>query len=234
MATMIQAVLFDLFETLVTERDRPRIPAQAVAQALGIDEEIYRTEWRKRQVARMTGVFPGYACAVQDMCAALGRQVAPEAVQRLESQRLASFTNVFANPNAGLRTALLEIRGLGIRTAVVSNASPDEIAGYQGAWLSELMDAAIFSCEAGCMKPGPEIYLAACEKLGANPRNCVYVGDGGFDELPGAAALGMTVCCATWYRDRWPEPGSAPYPKLSHPSQLVPAVKDDAIGTQRS
>ena len=47
------------------------------------------------------------------------------------------------------------------------------------------------SCVVGMKKPDPQIYLLVCEKLGVNPEDCVYVGDGGSNELTGAAGVGM-------------------------------------------
>jgi putative hydrolase of the HAD superfamily len=46
--------------------------------------------------------------------------------------------------------------------------------------------------EVGVCKPDPRIYRAACEQLKVDPRECLYVGDGGSRELTGAAAVGMT------------------------------------------
>jgi HAD superfamily hydrolase (TIGR01509 family) len=222
---MIQAVLFDLFETLVTERERGAMPGPTVAERLGLDAEVYKTEWRKRQQARLTGVLPDYASAVRDMCTELGCEMSQDAIRQMESERIASFAVAYARPNAAMVNAIREIKSLGVSTGLISNASPDEIVAYDRCWLSELMDMAVFSCEVGWMKPGPEIYLTACEGLGVGPGECVYVGDGGFGELPGAAALGMTVYCATWYRDRGPDASSAPYPKLADASDLLAAVR---------
>lgn len=221
---MIQAILFDLFETLVTERDRGQMLGPTVAERLGLEPDIYKAEWRKRQQARMTGAFPDYASALKDLCAELGLATGDEAIRQIEADRIASFAAAFARPGPGIREALQRIRSTGIGIGLVSNASYDEIAAYDSCWLAELVDAAVFSCRVGCMKPGPEIYLLACERLGVDPVECVYVGDGGFGELPAAAQLGMTVYCATWYRDRWPDTGSVPYAKLAVPDDLLHAV----------
>ena len=43
------------------------------------------------------------------------------------------------------------------------------------------------------MKPDPRIYRLAAERLGVEPRDCLYVGDGIGRELPGAAEVGMTA-----------------------------------------
>ena len=52
------------------------------------------------------------------------------------------------------------------------------------------------------MKPDPEIYNLACERLGISPTKTVFVGDGGFDELQGATAVGMRPVQARWYHLR--------------------------------
>jgi putative hydrolase of the HAD superfamily len=59
--------------------------------------------------------------------------------------------------------------------------------------VAPLLDARIYSVELGVCKPDPAIYLAACSRLGVEPAECVYIGDGGSRELSGAAAVGMTA-----------------------------------------
>ena len=53
------------------------------------------------------------------------------------------------------------------------------------------IDVEVFSSEVGLRKPEPEIYLAACERLGVEPARCLYVGDGAYAELSGASSVGM-------------------------------------------
>ena len=50
---------------------------------------------------------------------------------------------------------------------------------------------AAFSAVHGIKKPAAELYRVATDALGVAPEQCVYVGDGGSTELPGAAELGM-------------------------------------------
>jgi len=51
----------------------------------------------------------------------------------------------------------------------------------------------VFSCDVGVSKPDPRIYEIACERLGVEPDECLFVGDGANDELPGAERVGMTA-----------------------------------------
>lgn len=57
--------------------------------------------------------------------------------------------------------------------------------------LAPLVDAAVFSCVEGVKKPDSRIYRLACSRLAVEPQECLYVGDGASDELPGATAFGM-------------------------------------------
>ena len=77
-----------------------------------------------------------------------------------------------------------------------------EVAAWPRSPLRPCFDAAIFSCDVGAAKPDAGIYLAACETLGVAPAECLFVGDGGSDELRGAAALGMVPVQMTGILDR--------------------------------
>lgn len=43
---MIEAVLFDLFETLITESGLAPTRASSLARVLGVEETRYRAEWK--------------------------------------------------------------------------------------------------------------------------------------------------------------------------------------------
>jgi putative hydrolase of the HAD superfamily len=47
--------------------------------------------------------------------------------------------------------------------------------------------------QVGRCKPDPALYLAACRRLGLDPADCLYVGDGGSQELTGAQRAGLTA-----------------------------------------
>lgn len=54
-------------------------------------------------------------------------------------------------------------------------------------------DTVIISSEVGIRKPRPEIFLAACEKIGAAPAACLFIGDNFENDVIGAKQLGMDV-----------------------------------------
>ncbi len=57
--------------------------------------------------------------------------------------------------------------------------------------ISHFFDVSIFSASVGMKKPDLQIYNLACEQLGVEPNECLYIGDGDSNELSGASQLGM-------------------------------------------
>ena len=74
--------------------------------------------------------------------------------------------------------------------------------------LAERLDYAVFSSEVGKRKPHPEIFERALEVLGVPAAEAVFVGDRLYEDVRGAAELGMTTVQALWFRaDEHPEGG---------------------------
>jgi epoxide hydrolase-like predicted phosphatase len=94
-------------------------------------------------------------------------------------------------PDAALIEGMREIRGRGIRMALVSNSVGDASV-YDRALMGELFDAAVISSDVGLRKPDPAIYELTAERLGLPPAACVLVDDIGGNLKP-AAALGMAT-----------------------------------------
>ena len=112
--------------------------------------------------------------------------------------------------------ALLEaLRSRGLRLGLVSNA-------FDPGWLlhrdlaqmgiAERIDYAVFSSEVGKRKPHPEIFERALEALEVAPDEALFVGDRLYEDVRGAAQVGMTTVQAVWFRaDEHPDGGEPDY-----------------------
>jgi putative hydrolase of the HAD superfamily len=88
--------------------------------------------------------------------------------------------------------ALDELRRRRVRVGLVSNCTEDVAIAWPETELAPRFDVAVFSATAGVLKPDRRIYERAYTGLGVEPSECLFVGDGANDELPGARRVGMT------------------------------------------
>lgn len=155
-----------------------------------------------------------------------------EIIQTLYAERLAAKAKPLLEVEAPVVEMLGRLKAMDLKLGLVSNCSIEEVAAWHESPLAGLFDEIVFSYEAGCAKPDCEIYLRACQRLGVLPADTIFVGDGGSDELSGAAAVGMTPYCARWFLDRWPswrrsrtDRSSRQFPQLSEPDHLTAILK---------
>ena len=92
-------------------------------------------------------------------------------------------------PDEGMLAAVRSARAAGVKTGLISNSWGLGI--YDRAPV-DLFDATVISGDVGLHKPQPEIYLLACERLGVEPPECVFVDDLR-ENCEGAEAVGMTA-----------------------------------------
>jgi putative hydrolase of the HAD superfamily len=91
---------------------------------------------------------------------------------------------------------LKELRSKGVKTGVVSNTSWGSPADL---WRSEirrlglhsLIDSDVFDRDVGWRKPSERIFKFAMMKLGAQPDECLFVGDEPKWDLMGPRAVGI-------------------------------------------
>ena len=86
--------------------------------------------------------------------------------------------------------AVRRARAAGVRTGLVSNSWGTR--RYPREVLAECFDGVVISGEVGIRKPTPEIYKLGAERIGVEPRACVFVDDLPFNLTP-AAELGMAT-----------------------------------------
>lgn len=95
-------------------------------------------------------------------------------------------------PLPGVREFISEARGLGLMLAVASSADPVKIAinlreiGIP----AETFDAVVSGLDVVHKKPAPDIFLAAADRLGVPPEECVVVEDA-VNGVAAARAAGM-------------------------------------------
>jgi putative hydrolase of the HAD superfamily len=237
---MVEAVFFDLFETLVTLLDPDWQPGPSVAERLGIDSASFDAEWRDIRERRFVGAYADCRDAFRDICRRFERPADEAVIQRLYEDRVAMFAGAFAWVQDDLIAAIERIRQMGLRLGVVSNSAPEYLIAWERSRLFPLFHDAIFSHQVGLMKPQPEIYLLACQRLRVAPDRSLFIGDGDSDELVGAERVGMRPYWATWFLDRWPARnrptqerlGASAYPRLRTFADLLAVA--ETIGRDRT
>jgi putative hydrolase of the HAD superfamily len=89
-------------------------------------------------------------------------------------------------------TALDRVIRAGYRTACLTN---NVVGGEQRMDVGDVMvmfDHVVESSKVGCRKPEPRFYEIACELVGVEPAECVFLDDLGINLKP-AKAMGMTT-----------------------------------------
>ncbi|GLW70024.1 haloacid dehalogenase [Kitasatospora phosalacinea] len=83
------------------------------------------------------------------------------------------------------------VRRGGVPVVLVSNGTTALEADLAALGLDRAVDAVVNSARVGAAKPDPRIYLAAAERAGLPPHDCLFVDDTA-GHLAAAAALGMS------------------------------------------
>jgi putative hydrolase of the HAD superfamily len=190
--SQIEAVVFDLFGTLVHEFPAAEFheAVRSVGATLGLDPDAFREGWEATSIGRQTGEFLDVEENVRMICLAFGVVPDEETMAEALAHRWALYETYF-HPRPGARETLAGVADRGLPMALVSMCAPDTPELWRASPVSAFVGVEVFSCEVGLRKPDPEIYLLASERLGVPAPACLYVGDGAYGEMSGAAAVGM-------------------------------------------
>ena len=187
-----RAVVFDFYGTLAPGRSvaAQRTARTAQAEALGVDPAHFDDELTATVDERFRGAGADVAGSLRWLAHRLGADPSASAVSAAAAVRLAG-ERAFGEPRPEAVAVLSALRERGLRIGVVSDCSAELPVYFPQLPIAPLVDAAVFSFVTGHRKPEPENYLACCAELDVEPGDCVYVGDGGSNELVGARAVGM-------------------------------------------
>jgi putative hydrolase of the HAD superfamily len=218
---VLEAVLFDWGHTLIDFRwDAALLEAgyHAGLDAIGLEQRpdvdaiVARFEqtywpliWAPGTIEEVE--YPGL---VRELLGHFGVEVSDDELARfLEAEHDAW---VPAQVLHATSHALLDsLRERGLKLGLVSNAfDPGWLLhrDLDAMGLAERLDFAVFSSEIGRRKPDPAIFLRALEALDVAPERTLFVGDRLFEDVRGAAQVGMRTVQALWFRaDEHPEGG---------------------------
>ena len=194
---MTGAVIFDMFETLITHYASPLYMGRQIAADIGIQEPVFREVWDTTDDARTLGRM-----TLEEVIEAIlqrNGRYSDALFASVVRKRKESKAECFRHLHPEILPVLDAIRKQGIRIGLITNCYFEERDVIRESVLFPYFDAVCMSCELGIMKPDPAIFRRCMDALGVEPEQCLYVGDGGSRELEAARSLGMHPVQAVWY-----------------------------------
>lgn len=222
----IRAVIFDMYETLVTQLESPLYYGTQIAEELGLRAEVFLPGWRRTEEARATGGLTFEE--VLEMRMRDHGIWSPELYQRVADRRIAIQTDCFCHLHPQILPLLQALKSRGIKIGLITNCFSEEAKLIRESELFPYFDVTCLSWELGIRKPDSAIFYKCTELLNVPAGNCLYVGDGGSRELETARALGMQAVQAAWYRKSGFEKYQAAirpeFPQILEPMQLLESI----------
>lgn len=180
-------MVFDLWQTLVAfPTESANALYRQMADAVGAPRERFQEVWFSGRSGRERGPLVDSVRWVFDE---LGLDADPAVIVTLRRD----WTRDALVPRADALSTLAALRRRGHALGLITVCSEDVAQLWEESAFAGRFDATIFSCKVGVLKPDPRIYELCCERLGVAPADCLFVGDGANDELPGAERVGMTA-----------------------------------------
>jgi putative hydrolase of the HAD superfamily len=184
-------VIFDYFGTL-TRAVRQGPAHVRMARRLGCDPEEWLALMARTFYLRASGRLGDPVDVLFGLATILGARPSRDTVRAVRAERI-----TVVGADGPLRPdAVPVLRGMrrrGLRTAVVSDCWYELPELLPALPVFPLLNAHVYSVRVGHCKPHPSMFLAACDRLGVTPAECLYVGDGGSQELTGASEVGMAA-----------------------------------------
>ena len=194
----IKAVIFDMFETLVTLTGN-RYLSRNMAEDARVAVAEFQQVWWESEYERSSGKRTTEEC-IADTLKRIGRY-SDELCEMMVKKRIETKINVFKEESVHphVMPMLKALREKGIKIAVISNCYDEEAVVIRNSCLTPYIDVPVLSYEQGVCKPEKLIFDRCLAELNLSADECLYVGDGGSRELEMAGAVGMHPVQAAWY-----------------------------------
>ena len=191
----LDAVVFDLFHTLVTpEAVNPKayFRVNRMAEALGLETEEFLRWWVATKGERNRHRSPTVAERIVLHCEELGKRVSIRKVEGALYEGDRFHDEAIRDPPAEVLQTLKLLRERGFRIGILSNTDEHESRMWPGSPLARIVHVAHLSIDTGRVKPEPDAYRGILRSLGNVPAaSAAYVGDGESHELKAAKEVGF-------------------------------------------
>ena len=194
---MVKAVIFDMFETLVTHYRTGFYFGENIAKDMGISEKKFREIWDTTDDDRTIGKLT-FEDTIKMIMEANGIS-SEEILKTIVENRVFFKRKVFAQLDEDVLDMLKSLKDAGVKIALISNCFSEEVGVIKESALFPFFDVTMLSYEQGVKKPDLEIYRRAMQALSVEASECLYVGDGGSHELEAAFEAGMKPLQAKWF-----------------------------------
>lgn len=194
---LIKAVIFDMYETLITHYECPLYFSAEMAVDAGIPEEKFRKSWRATETERTIGNL-----SLEEILEQILREnnsYSEEKLKYIAAKRIHTKEETFRHLHKEIIPLLMSLKEENIQIGLISNCFSEEAQVIKKSILYPYFDVPLLSYDEGLQKPDLEIFQRCLERLQVLPQECLYVGDGGSFELEAAEKLGMKAVQATWY-----------------------------------
>lgn len=189
----MKAVVFDLFGTLVPNLNPARYQDMLATTARLLEAEVdeYLAAWHGTFEQRMDGRLPDTE-TFAEVSRLLGRSPSTAAIERCAELRREAMIQALA-PKSDAVACLSELRERGLLLALATDCSSETPELLDETPLGEFFSVRACSALLQTRKPDARMYEHVLNGLGVAGEECLYVGDGNSDELPGARRHGMTT-----------------------------------------
>ena len=196
-SVMIKAVIFDMFETLITHFESPLYMGKQITNDIGISESKFREIWDTTDDDRTLGKR-----TLEDVIEEVlkvNNCYSTELFEKIITKRKQSKVECFNHIHPEIIPLFNELKDQGIKIGLITNCYFEERDVIKNSIFWNYFDAVCMSCELGMKKPDVKIFQKCMQDLEVNPKECLYIGDGGSFELETARSLGMHPLQAAWY-----------------------------------
>ena len=198
--TTYRGVIFDFFGTLTPDLEEADVAVSLVpvAKHLGADPAAFFREMKSSWVERCTGQLGGTEATLLEVARRAGSTLEHADSAAAVLSRLTSF-ELLSHIRPEVPEILFRLRREGLKLGVISDCGPELVDLWPRLPVADMVDVTVLSAAVGAKKPDPILFGRACDGLNLGPRDCMYVGDGGSNELLGAADAGLSP---VWLRPK--------------------------------